>query len=200
VDTNDQGRPVDRNAQVLGFWVAGDIPAVGELPFDGSATYSGGAVGTVHTDLFGEDTTYTARGDMDMRWDFGSRSGDMKISKFDQDHFEGGLTFKGEMCAPGKANCSTPQGNHFGGKLNGQLPGAWQNGDANGEINQSAEYRDLNGFAVGSFARGPDNYDNGDPKTGTPIPGSKPQGVMGNWEVGNDHYQASGVFAGSRQR
>jgi hypothetical protein len=114
-DTNDENQRVSREAHALGFWVAGDIPAVGELPFDGSATYSGGAVGTVHTDLFGEDTTCTARGDMDMRWDFGERSGDMKISKFDQEHFEGGLTFKGEMCAPGKTGCSTPKGNHFGG-------------------------------------------------------------------------------------
>jgi hypothetical protein len=56
----------------------------------------------------------------------------------------------------------------------------------------------LNGFAVGSFARGPSNYTNNDPKNGTPIAGSKPQGVMGNWTVGNDHYQASGVFAGKR--
>jgi hypothetical protein len=101
------------------------------------------------------------------------------------------------VCA-GKTGCSTPKGNHFGGSLNGQLPGAWKNGDTQGTINESAEYRDLNGFAVGSFARGPSNYTNNDPKNGTPIAGSKPQGVMGNWTVGNDHYQASGVFAGKR--
>jgi hypothetical protein len=48
-------------------------------------------------------------------------------------------------------------------------------------------------------ARGPQNFTNGDPKTGKPIKGSVPQGVMGNWNVGNDHYKASGVFAGTHQ-
>ena len=49
------------------------------------------------------------------------------------------------------------------------------------------------GFAQGSFARGPNNYD----EAGKAKNGSVPQGVMGNWAVGNDNYRASGVFAGS---
>ena len=85
-DTNDEGQPVNREAHVLGFWVAGDIAAVGDLPFTGTATYDGTAIGTVNTDLFGTQETYTARGDMEMEWNFASRSGTMKISKFDQRH------------------------------------------------------------------------------------------------------------------
>ncbi|MGH6803179.1 MAG: hypothetical protein ACREC3_07415, partial [Methyloceanibacter sp.] len=192
-----------RDLGILGWWVAGDIAAVGDLPFTGSATYSGGAIGTVWTNLVydptSEDgwTTYTATGDMDMRWDFAKRSGDLTISKFDQEHFgNDGLTFRGDMCAPGVTSCGgpgTPEGNHFGGKLTGQLPG-----DGPG-AGLSPEARNLDGFALGSFARGPENYDNGDPKTGTPIKGSEPQGVMGNWSAGNDRYRASGIFAGTRQ-
>jgi hypothetical protein len=198
-DDNEEGDPVNREAHVLGFWVAGDIAAVGDLPFTGTATYNGTAVGTVNTDLFGTQQTYTARGDMNMDWNFASRSGTMEINNFDRQNFEssGGLNFEGKMCAPGVTSCgtsakpwNTSSGNHFGGPLNQKLP-------ENPET-LPAGARDINGFANGSFARGPSNYDNGDPKTGTPIKGSTPQGVMGNWQVGNDHYQASGVFAGKR--
>ena len=193
---------IARDVAILGWWVAGDIAAVGDLPFDGTASYSGGAIGQVvtninadaSTDLVGQDgwTTYTATGDMDMNWDFGKRSGDLKISKFDQANFgTDGLTFRGNMCAPGVTACgtTTPSGNHFGGKLTGQLPADGQNG----ELPPGA--RDLDGFAVGSFTRGPGNYDQ---ETGKPIKGSIPQGVMGSWGVGNDRYQASGIFAGKR--
>ena len=189
----DDSETIARDVAILGWWVAGDIAAVGDLPFDGTASYSGGAIGPVRTRSCRQSvTTYTATGDMDMNWDFGKRSGDLKISKFDQAHFgTDGLTFRGNMCAPGVTACgtTTPSGNHFGGKLTGQLP---ENGQ-NGELPPGA--RDLDGFAVGSFTRGPDNYNQ---ETGKPIKGSIPQGVMGSWGVGNDHYQASGIFAGKR--
>ena len=122
---------------------------------------------------------------MNMDWNFGKRTGNMEISKFDdtanEGRFEGGLSFKGKMCAPGVSGCggSTPSGNHFGGKLTGQ---------------QRVGDQDLNGSALGSFARGPSNYD----QNGKPIKGSTPDGAMGNWQVGNEHYKASGVFAGKR--
>jgi hypothetical protein len=187
-----------RDVAIVGFWVAGDIAAVGDLPLMGSATYDGDAIGTVSTDLFGSQEPYTARGDMEMTWNFQSRSGDMTISKFDQDHFgEDGVTFGGPLCAPGVTACgtndkawSTPNGNHFGGPLTSRG-------------NNPNEPRDLNGFAVGSFARGSAKNDNGNPTTGTPVKGSTPQGVMGNWQVGTgpdtpagSRYQASGVFGG----
>jgi len=198
------GGSSQRDVTLLGWWVAGDIPAVGDLPFRGSATYSGDAIGTVWTDLYYDPNsgtansgyTYTATGDMDMTWDFGQRSGNLTISHFDEDHFQGGLTFSGKMCAPGVTSCgpSTPSGNHFGGQLSGQLPTSWKNSGevVSGEF-PSGESRDASGFALGSFARGPSNYD----ANGNPIQGSTPQGVMGNWAVNNDHYKASGVFAGT---
>ncbi len=195
-DSGNSEHTNPRQVAILGWWVAGDIPNVNDLPFKGTATYSGGAVGTVTTNLFGEGpTTYVAKGDMNMDWNFGKRTGNMEISKFDQQNLGGdGLTVKGKMCAPGVSGCggSTPSGNHFGGKINGQLP----NSGPSAEL--PADARNLDGFALGSFARGPDNFDNGDPKTGKPIKGSTPQGTMGNWQVGNDHYKASGVFAGKR--
>ena len=42
----------------------------------------------------------------------------------------------------------------------------------------------MNGFAQGSFVKGPS---------------SPAQGVIGNWNVGNtsNHYSATGIFAGS---
>jgi hypothetical protein len=206
-DDNENGDPVNREAHVLGFWVAGDIAAVGDLPFTGTATYDGTAVGTVTTNLFSEPTktggpgateTYTARGDMNMEWNFASRSGTMEIKRFDQrPEMPNGLDFEGKMCAPGVTSCgtsdkpwNTSSGNHFGGPLNQKLP---DNPDT-----LPAGARDINGFANGSFARGPSNYTGGNPETGTPIQGSQPEGVMGNWTVGNDRYQASGVFAGKR--
>ena len=149
-------------------------------------------IATVSTDLINEYGwhTYVATGDLDMNWNFGTRSGDLTISKFDASHFpdNGGLSFTGSMCAPGVTSCgtNTPGGNHFGGALSGALPDTWQHGEATGQIPTDA--RNLNGFALGSFVRGPDNV-------GTER--SVPQGVIGNWGVGNDRYMASGIFAGS---
>ena len=48
-----------------GWWVAGDIPTVGQLPTTGTAYYSGHAVGTVRTvGTSGGWLTYVAAGDM----------------------------------------------------------------------------------------------------------------------------------------
>ena len=46
--------------------------------------------------------TYTARGDMQMTWDFGTREGDLTISNFDKDNIEGGLTITGHMSNSGR--------------------------------------------------------------------------------------------------
>ncbi len=182
-DTPDGGDPFVRNVSVLGWWIAGDIPPVGQLPFTGTATYAGDAIATVSTNLlysYSENgwTTYVATGDLNMNWDFATRTGDLTISHFDSDNFNDGLglRFSGPMCAPGVTACGTPAGNHFGGALSGQLPE---------NLDLSAADRALEGFALGSFARGPKN-----------IGQSIPQGVIGNWGVGNDRYMASGVFAG----
>jgi hypothetical protein len=51
----------------------------------------------------------------------------------------------------------------------------------------------MTGSANGSFVRGPLNFNNDH----RPIPGSTPQGVIGNWNVGSERYSATGIFAGS---
>ncbi len=60
----------------------------------GTATYAGDAIGTVST-INGQQ--YTATGDLDMSWNFGTRSGRLDITDFD------GKDFGGTMLAPGRA-------------------------------------------------------------------------------------------------
>jgi hypothetical protein len=162
------------NANVFasGWWVAGDIIDVSDLPFDGTATYQGTAIAEVGNNLNGEGwITYTAKGDMAMNWDFGTRSGDLTISNFDKGHIDGGLTVSGQMTTPGELEGK----NKFSGELSGQ--------------NLPDNLSDLSGSARGSFVSGPDNVRDG--------PRSKPQGVIGNWEVGSERYKAGGIFGGS---
>ena len=72
--------------------------------------------------------------------------------------------------------------NQFGGPLSiaGELP------------NNLSELNGMTGSATGSFVRGPINFNDG-----RPISGSTPQGVIGNWNVGSERYSATGIFAGS---
>ncbi len=200
---NSQSYPDITTVAILGWWIAGDIPAVGQLPITGSATYAGSTIATVANDLYNQGvwSTYVATGDVDMSWNFGTRKGLLQISQFDTQHFgPDGLSFSGPMCAPGVTSCgrtpdgarwATPNGNHFGGPLAGQLPAQY------GEIPIPEAARNLNGFALGSFVRGPDNYQfvNDVPVA---INRSVPQGVIGNWAIGGDRYLASGVFGASR--
>ena len=50
-----------------------------------------------------------------------------------------------------------------------------------------AEYGWFGGYAAGSFVKGPGH-----------VAGQTPAGVMGNWAIRNGHYNAGGIFAGSR--
>jgi hypothetical protein len=51
-----------------------------------------------------------------MTWEFGPRTGNLTIDKFDTANFgSNGLSFTGAMSAPGQLN-------HFGGSLSGSLP------------------------------------------------------------------------------
>jgi hypothetical protein len=101
-DQPGQAEPI-QHVMVLGFFAAGDIPPVGQLPLSGDATFSGNVIATVSTDLFYDGWhTYVATGDLQMDWNFGRRDGTLAISNFDASHFpDGGLNFSGQMCAPG---------------------------------------------------------------------------------------------------
>ncbi len=83
------------------------------------------------------------------------------------------------MCAPGvscEQNSGVPEGNHFGGPLTAaaSLP----------TTTLPANLSDLAGSAVGSFVN------NGN---------TVAAGVIGNWNVHNDFYGATGIFGGQRK-
>ena len=177
--SNDSGSGFVDNIH-LGWWVAGDVIDDSDLPTDASASYAGHVIGNVATNI-GDNgwQTYVAAGDLDMSWDFNARSGDLTISHFDRGLTPGGLTFTGAMSAPGELTGK----NEFGGPLalvNETLP------------NNLSDLNGMTGSATGSFVRGPINLNGG-----IPIKGSIPQGVIGNWNVGSEHYSATGIFAGS---
>jgi len=173
---NSDNYEVTRKVTAFGWWVAGDVVSQDDLPTDGSASYAGRAVAWVANNRAGQQAIYPAKGNMDMNWDFGKRLGDLKISKFDMAHIEGGLTFAGPMCAPG-VGCGTAFGNHFGGPLTVKMTDNLPN-----------DLQSVRGSAIGSFVN------NGNLNAA---------GVIGNWGVSNrgvsnNHYSATGIFAGSK--
>jgi hypothetical protein len=171
----------------LGWWIAGDITTQDQIDADPflsggpTATYTGTAIGNVANGLgAGGWKTYIATGDLAMTWEFGPRTGDLTISRFDTANFgTNGLSFGGAMCAPGVtcgtgdfSGVSVAAGNHFGGTLSGQ----------------HADVGSLSGNAAGSFVN-----------NGSTIAG----GVIGNWNISNAGYdpatyKATGIFGGTR--
>jgi hypothetical protein len=178
----NQSQTATNHVNALGFWVAGDIvvDSVGALPTTGGANYAGTAWGSVVTDLFDGQQTYPASGDMTMHWDFGTRTGQFDVTKFDTLNFpDGGISFGGPLKAPG---VPTGQLNQFSGQLTGMLPNqpAWQ------DVNLA-----LTGGVTGSFVKGPSQ-----------VAGDIPAAAIGNWAITNgaqysNYYNASGIFAGS---
>ena len=63
-----------------GYWVAGQLSEVTELPLSGQATYNGHAVGMVSD---GVDITHGVQGDFQAVVDFGTGQGSLQISNFD---------------------------------------------------------------------------------------------------------------------
>jgi hypothetical protein len=178
----NQSQTAIDHVRALGFWVAGDIvqDSVGALPMQGGADYAGTAWGSVVTDLFHGQQTYLASGAMAMHWDFGTRSGQFDVTKFDTQSFPGGgINFGGPLAAPG---VPTGQLNQFSGQLTGILPNQpnWQG------VNLG-----LTGNVTGSFVKGPGQ-----------VAGAIPAAAIGNWAISNGaqysrYYNASGIFAGS---
>jgi hypothetical protein len=154
-----------------GYWVTGNLTSTAELGdlrnSGATASYSGKAWASVANNLDGEGwSRYKASGNMDMDWSFAARKGNLTISNFDSTHIVGGLTFQGQMQTPGEL---------LKNKFSGPLALTSQNIPAN--------LSDVQGFAQGSFVKGPDH---------------PAQGVVGNWGAGGANYGATGVFGGSK--
>jgi hypothetical protein len=120
----------------LGTWVAGDISNEADLPTDGTATYSGHAVGDVTRNIDGVDNQYVAGGGFDMTWDFGSRTGTATISDFD------GITASAPVTDTSIANAA----NSFAGSFSGT---------------DSIGGNSVTGGLNGSFVAGPDGPEQG---------------------------------------
>ncbi len=155
--------------QVAGWFVSGDLPTVGQLPFEGNAYYAGTAYGTAAIQNYegGSQQPIAASGNVNMSWDFGERSGTLAITDFTDhtDHYAPlpVLNVSGTMNMPGQLSAINKFSGPLGGTLGIETP--------------------ISGSAVGSFAA------NG---------ADKAAGVIGNFNVGNDNYVASGIFGAGR--
>jgi hypothetical protein len=121
-DLNFQnGSNEPNNVQALGWWVAAqDIPTVGQLPTQGTANYSGTAVGSAAYNNGETWATYVAAGKIHMGWDFAERSGDFHINDFrDAGRNLPNLNLSGTMSMPGRLSAI----NQFSGPLTGNLNG-----------------------------------------------------------------------------
>jgi hypothetical protein len=143
---NKSGSEGQTNVNAIGFWVAGNMTStadLGDLRNSGArASYSGKAWASVANNLDGEGwSKYNASGNMDMNWSFGRRKGNLTISNFDAQHFDGvGLNFAGKMKTPGQV-----VQNQFTGPLSLQMS------------NLPASLSGVQGYAQGSFVKGPNS-------------------------------------------
>jgi hypothetical protein len=90
---------IDGESDFLAYWVAGEIPALLDMPTTGTATYSGHAIGTVNND----GNIFQAVGGYSQTYDFATGSGPFSVSNFD------GTTYNGSV------NAISGQGNLFTG-------------------------------------------------------------------------------------
>jgi hypothetical protein len=73
----------------MGNWIIGKQPDNDLLPEDGTATYTGNAVGTV----VNGSSQYIATGTMSSTMNFGTRTGTVSVSGYDTKSFSAGVTF-----------------------------------------------------------------------------------------------------------
>ncbi|MGH6866169.1 MAG: FecR family protein [Methyloceanibacter sp.] len=126
----------ERTAVSLGWWVAGDLPTVGQLPTLGTATYSGSTIGTVFAMEQGGWAPHAATGKVGMNWNFADRAGTLEIKNFVSPELgaPSALNMSGQMRIPGWLD--DPAMNRFRGGIGGTIG---QN--------------EIGGFARGSFSR-----------------------------------------------
>ena len=136
---------------------AGGLPAMSSrkttCPTTGSANYAGDAIGTVSTN----GQQYVATGDLDMSWNFGTRSGRLDNYYFDNKNFAG------LMLAPGKAPAS------FGGPLVGNGVFGAANGSFVGSTGRGSIPRVSSAISVSAITIRPPVFSavsNSDPRLG----------------------------------
>jgi hypothetical protein len=113
--------PTDFQDNITGFWVAGDLPTVGQLPTSGSATYVGNTLGTAaYQSSPGSWQLRVASGAANMSWNFAHRMGNLTISNFDAGGPAGTQHYSGTMSMTG----SSAARNMFQGYLFGTGTGA----------------------------------------------------------------------------
>ena len=101
----------------LAYWVAGELPAILDMPTTGTATYSGHAIGTVNND----GIIFQAVGGFTQTYDFATGSGPFSVTDFD------GATYNGSVSAiSGQENLFTGSGT--GGSRDIDLNGAFFSG------------------------------------------------------------------------
>ena len=132
----------------------------------GRATYAGHAIGTVANSLNGHDwITYVATGDMDMTWNFGSRDGRLRHHPFRYVGHARRLELRrATMSASWRIRRARPNGavaDHFAATITG----CWD---------RRQDRRHCAGSADGSLCRQPGTR-------------TDPNGVIGNWNIGNDN-------------
>jgi trimeric autotransporter adhesin len=88
----------------LGTWVAGNVTNSSDLPFTGTASYTGHAVGNV----INNGAQYLAAGDFNMSVSFADRAGTATISNFDSRSFSATVN-----------ETTVPSGNMFTGTISG---------------------------------------------------------------------------------
>ena len=141
--------PTQFQDTINGFWVAGDVPIVDQLPSSGSATYVGSTLGTAayRSSPSASWQPRVAYGDVNMSWNFASRTGNLAISNFDRDSPIGPQNYSGTMSMTGSAGSR----NMFGGSLGGSGTGA-----AIGSFTRNG--RDAAGGVLGNWLAGSGNY------------------------------------------
>ena len=72
----------------LGTWVAGELPALQDIPFSGTATYRGHINGSVVRNA----TKYQAVGSFQNTWNFSENNGTIAITNFDGVNYSGAAT------------------------------------------------------------------------------------------------------------
>ncbi len=128
IDANGAEIPDGRSDFVhMGTWVAGDITNPANLPNNISASYAGTALGTVARETAGGVAKYIAAGDMNMNYDFATRTGNMQISNFDGMSASGLIS---EVANPTQALFAGGLGGPGG--VTGRVSGAFVNNGLNG--------------------------------------------------------------------